>query len=102
MELKVAIFRFGGLTYELIQPIHDETGVYGNAPDNGGAVRFHHACSRVEDWDAFRAEAELSPFPVAMERDYGDGQVKYAYLDARKTLGHYVEFTWMPETMWRG
>ena len=102
MELKVAIFRLGGLTYELIQPVLDETGVYSNAPGSGGAVRFHHTCARVADWDEFRAQLAGSEFPVAMERDYGEGQIKYVYLDARKALGHYVEFTWMPESMWRG
>jgi hypothetical protein len=52
IEMKVAIFRLNGLTYEIIQPINDETGVYANAPDNGGAVRFHHTCCRVDDWEA--------------------------------------------------
>ena len=50
VEMKVAIFRLNGLTYEIIQPITDETGVYANAADNGGAVRFHHTCCRVDDW----------------------------------------------------
>ncbi len=65
-------------------------------------MRFHHTCARVADWDEFRAQLAGSEFPVAMERDYGEGQIKYVYLDARKALGHYVEFTWMPESMWRG
>ncbi len=101
IELKVAIIRLAGLTYELIQPVRDETGVYANCKDNGGTVRFHHTCCRVEDWHAFRAEAAKSGLPVAMERDYGEGQVKYAYFDARDTLGHYVEFMWMPEDQFR-
>lgn len=101
-ELRVAIFRLSGLTYELIQPVVDETGVYANCRDNGGVVRFHHTCSRVEDWDEFKARLEQSDFPVVFGRDYGEGQIKYVYLDARKTLGHYVEFTWMPEDQWRG
>jgi Glyoxalase/Bleomycin resistance protein/Dioxygenase superfamily len=101
MELKVAIFRLAGLTYELIQPVRDETGVYANAPDNGGAVRFHHTCCRVDDWQAFKAEVAGSGFPLAMERDYGEGQTKYAYFDGRASLGHYVEFMWMPEEQFR-
>ena len=102
VEMKVAIFRLNVLTYEIIQPINDETGVYANAKDNGGAVRFHHTCCRVDDGAALRADVEKSEFPVAMEYDTGEGQVKAVYLDARAKLGHYIEFTWMPESMWRG
>lgn len=102
VEMKIAIFRLNSLTYEIIQPINDESGVYANAADNGGVVRFHHSCCRVDDWDALRAEVEASEFPVAMEYDFGEGQVKAVYLDAREKLGHYIEFTWMPESMWRG
>lgn len=101
-ELKVAIARLAGLTYELIEPVVDETGVFANCRDNGGAMRLHHTCARVEDWEAFRARLADSEFPVAVEKDYGEGQVKYAYLDARKALGHYLEYTWMPEDQWRG
>jgi hypothetical protein len=98
---RICFIWIGELQYELIEMEIDEVGLYANAKDNGGPLRFHHICMRVEDWNAFRARVDEQPLPVAMERDLGGDTLKFLYLDSRSVFGHYLEFTWMPEAMWQ-
>jgi hypothetical protein len=35
-----------------------------------------------------------------MERDGDDDALKFLYLDGRKVLGHYLEYTWMTDRRW--
>lgn len=97
---RITMFGHNGIQYELIEPEIDESGVYGNAPSNGGPIRFHHICLRVPDWDSFRAAVDQQDLPVAFERASGNGGLSFIYLDARKALGHYLEYTCMPDAMW--
>ncbi len=53
---RLAFVWIGDMQNELIQPVDDETGIYSNYQNNGGIMHFHHVCSRVSDWDSFRAE----------------------------------------------
>jgi len=100
MSNRIAMFRVHNLQYELIQPVADPIGVYANAPSNGGPMRFHHACMRVDDWDAFRARVARQDLPVVMERANAEDALKYLYLDARRFCGHYLEYTWMTDERW--
>lgn len=97
-QTRICMFRLNGVQYELIEVIVDETGTYANAPANDGVVRFHHVNMKVDDWDTFRASVDQQDFPVAFEG--GGEHVKFIYLDARKTLGHYLEYTWMTDAAW--
>lgn len=97
-QLRISMFWLGGLQYELIQPIVDETNVYANAPSNGGPLRFHHICMKVDDWKDFRAQVDKQDFHVAFEG--GGDELKFLYLDARKAFGHYLEYTWMTDRSW--
>ncbi|MFA7586693.1 MAG: VOC family protein [Novosphingobium sp.] len=99
-QLRISMFWLNGLQYELIQPIVDEANVYANAPSNGGPLRFHHICLRVPDWTEFRTAVDRQDFPVVMERDLGPDSLRFAYLDARKVFGHYLEYTCMTDAMW--
>lgn len=98
-QSRMTMFWLNGLQYELIQPIVDETGVYANAPSVGGLLRFHHINLKVDDWTAFRARVDSQDFPVAFEG--GGEHLKFIYLDARRMLGHYLEYTWMTGEMWQ-
>lgn len=97
-QLRICMFWLNGLQYELIQPIIDETNVYVNAPSNGGPLRFHHINLKVDDWADLRACLELQDLQVAFEG--GGNDLKFLYLDARKVLGHYLEYTWMTDAAW--
>jgi hypothetical protein len=63
-------------------------------------MRFHHICLRVDDWDAFRKRVAEQELPVAFERASGPGKLSFLYLDARKSFGHYLEYTCMPDAIW--
>jgi hypothetical protein len=97
---RITMFNHGGVQYELIEVEIDETGVYENAPDNGGEMRFHHICMRVPNWETFRKAAEQQDLPVAFARNTGPDQLSVMYHDGRKAFGHYLEYTYVPEAMW--
>lgn len=97
---RICMFNLNGVQYELIEVEVDETGVYANAPDNGGPMRFHHVCMRVPDWEAFRTAVAAQDLPVAFERNSGPDRLSFMYLDGRKAFGHYLEYTYVPEAMW--
>lgn len=98
---RVCFIWIGDLQYELIESEVDEVGLYAHCQTNGGPLRFHHACFRVNDWTTFRAGVDRQPLPIAMERaGAGEADLKFLYLDAREVLGHYLEYTWMPDPVW--
>lgn len=100
VSIKVAFLWVDDLQYELIEIVDDQTGIYAKSFENGGELRFHHICNRVEDWDAFRARVAAQDLPVVMERAIeGDG-LKFLYIDARPWLGHYLEYVWMSDDRW--
>ena len=97
---RIAMFGHNGIQYELIEVEIDETGAYANAQGNGGPMRFHHICLRVDNWDAFRKRVAEQELPVAFERASGPGALSFLYIDARSSFGHYLEYTCMPDAMW--
>jgi hypothetical protein len=99
---RICFIWIGELQYELIETEIDEVGLYANCLSNGGPLRFHHICYRIDDWAEFRARVDSQEFPIAMERaNAGENDLKFLYLDARKVFGHYIEYTWVPEPMWQ-
>ena len=100
-RLRLAFIWIGDVQYELIQPVTDPLGIYANAPSNGAPIRFHQICMRIEGtWEAFLERVKAQDLPLVMWRDMGADNLKFAYLDARATLGHYLEYTWMTDAGW--
>ena len=97
---RLAFIWIGDLQYELIQVVDDQTGIYANCLSNGGSLRFHHICMRVPDWDSFRERVRQQDLPVVMERAIAGDQLKFLYLDARSTFGHYLEYLWTTDERW--
>lgn len=95
---KLAFIWIGGLQYELIQPIGGNLTLYSEALPEGNGLQFHHICMRIDDWDEFRARVDQQDLPIAIEGDTGG--LKFLYLDARATLGHYLEYVWTTEERW--
>ena len=100
LKNKICFIWIDNLQYELIQVIDDPVGLYANCLSNGGPLRFHHVCYKIDDWADFRRRVDTQEFPVAMERDIGEGQLKFLYLDARSVFGHYLEYTAMSDAQW--
>lgn len=100
MDNRLALLWIGDLQVELIQPVGGEVGFYRDALPRSGILAFHHIAMRVPDWDGFRAGLDNQPYPLVFEGEAGS--LKFLYLDARAELGHYLEYTSMPDEVWAG
>jgi hypothetical protein len=96
--LKTAFIWVGNLQYELIEPVSGLTDIYTEELPQDGRIKFHHICMRIDDWPDFRARVEAAGHPVVLEG--GGDFVKFLYLDARDTLGHYLEYVWIAPEQW--
>lgn len=94
---KLAFIWVGDLQYELVEPVSGAR-LYSDALPEGDALKFHHICNRVDDWNGFRARVDQQSYPVVLER--GGDELKFLYLDARPFLGHYLEYVWASEKVW--
>lgn len=98
MDIKAGLTWINNLQYELIEVTSDEVGIYGEWTFDG-PLGFHHICTKIEDWDDFRSRIDRQDLPLVMEA-VSNGGLKFLYLDARATLGHYLEYVWVPDQMW--
>jgi hypothetical protein len=98
MHVKLAFMWVGDFQYELIQPISGLDEIYGAYVPADDSLVFHHTCVRVDDWDQLRRDVEKQSLPIAFEG--GNGPNYFLYLDARKTLGHFLEYAYLPEEIW--
>lgn len=94
--VKLALGWVGNLQYEIIQPVSGLVDVYREGVSDQHLLHFHHACMRVSDWDRFRAELDQ---PVVISGGT-PGHLQFVYVDARDTLGHYLEYCWMTPQRW--
>jgi hypothetical protein len=98
-SVKLALGWIGNLQYELIEPVSGLIDVYQEGLSDASPLHFHHVCMRVPDWEEFRARVDRERLPVAMEGGT-PGHLLWLYLDARDTLGHYLEYCWMTPERW--
>jgi hypothetical protein len=99
--MKVALGWVGNLQYELVEPVSGQVDIYRDALSDDAPLRFHHICMRVHDWGHLRTELERRKQPVVLEGGTA-GQLQFAYVDARDSLGHYLEYCWMTPERWAG
>jgi hypothetical protein len=97
--MKLGFVWVGDLQYEFIEPVVEAVPVYSSWLPDDDTPKFHHSCTRVDDWDDFRRRVDDQPYPVVFEGEGGEG-LKFLYLDARGLLGHYLEYCWMTEDRW--
>lgn len=95
---KLAFVWVDDLQYEFIEPGPGISDIYRAALPADDSLKFHHICMRVDNWEEFRPRVDQQPFPVVLER--GGDALKFLYLDARKLLGHYLEYVWVNEDLW--
>lgn len=100
-KVKVAAAWVGSLQIELIEPVSgfiDPFLAYLPADKSDAVPRFHHISLRRESLDEIRAESERLGLPLVCEGGIPD--LIFRYLDARSTLGHYLEYVWASEAGW--
>jgi len=96
---RLALGWIGGMQYELIQPVSGPVGIYRDALVPGQLLRFHHVAMRADDWDGLLANVARKKKPIVY-RGETDG-LKFIYVDARDTLGHYLEYVWATPEKWQ-
>jgi hypothetical protein len=97
--VKMALGWIGNLQYELIQPVAGLVDVYREGLPDEYPLRFHHVCMRIHDWAEFRAGLDRQKRPIVMEGGT-PGHLQFVYVDARDSLGHYLEYCWMTPERW--
>jgi hypothetical protein len=94
----LAFIWIDNLQYELIQPISGVPEVYDHALADHDGLAFHHVCMRVNDWSALKSSVVRQGLPIVMEG--GNENLNFLYVDARDSLGHYLEYGWMTPKVW--
>jgi hypothetical protein len=100
-RVKAAFAWAGRLQIELIQPVsgfQEHYLPFLPADRTDFTPRFHHMAVRRETLDEIRAEIAQLGLPLAFEG--GVPGLTYIYLDARATLGHYLEYIWASPEGW--
>lgn len=95
---KVALVWVGNVQLELIEPVSGLGQIYSDALPEDDSLRFHHVGMRVFDMEALRAEAAAKGWPIVFQGG-GEG-FQFTYVDARDTLGHYLEYIEMRQELW--
>lgn len=99
-KTRVALGWAGNLQLEVIEPVSGLVDLYRPyLPADDQSLGFHHIAIRVDDWGTFAEEVACAKYPVA----YASGLegLEFVYLDARDTLGHYVEYMWATPQWWK-
>lgn len=101
-RMRVALGWVGPLQIELIQPMSgyvDPYAAYLPADAADPVPRLHHIAVRRDDLDAMRREIAASGLPVIFESEAAG--LVCALLDARESLGHYLEYVWATPDGWK-
>ena len=108
LRVRVASTWVGGLNIEIIEPVSGYVDHYVSMlpTDRADATpRFHHMSFRRNDEAQMRAEVARLGLPLAFE---GPVTIKgavppliFMYVDARATVGHYIEYTWKSAEGWK-
>jgi len=101
MSVRIASAWAGGLHIEIVEPLGGADGHYRTLlptdPDDP-TPRLHHWALRRDDLPAMRAELASSGLPLAFAGE--NPAMVFAYMDARASLGHYLEFVWKAPGGW--
>lgn len=99
IAMRIGIAVVGRLTIELLEPVSGATEIFTGMLEPGQPLKLHHIGMRCEDIDLARAENEKMGRRVVMAGGYKDA--RFIYVDARETLGHYLEYSSAPPDFWK-
>lgn len=100
-KVKVAATWVGWLQIELIEPVSgfiDPFLPFLPADKSDVVPRLHHISLRRESLEEIEAESTQLGLPFVCAGGIPD--LAFRYLDARDTLGHYLEFVWASPQGW--
>jgi len=101
LAMRIAAGWTGGLNIEVMQPVSGHVApLMAVLPEDTSdpVPRFHHVALRRDDLSGMRAEIAA----CGLELAYGGDPpgMHFAYLDARPTLGHFIELVWKEQGGW--
>jgi hypothetical protein len=102
-SVKAGLAWYGGMQIELIQSTKGWSAQYDPMlPANRAdpSPRFHHIAVRRKNEAEMRREIEELGLPLVFEGSV-PGVMVFIYLDARETLGHYLEYVWATPEGWQ-
>lgn len=99
LSAKIAILWVDDVQFEFIQPVSGLDALYRDWLPEGDGLKFHHTGWIVKDWDEMQAGLVRNPWPVVVTGE--SHGAKFTYVDARATLGHFVEYVWMTPETWK-
>ena len=100
--LRIALIPIGRLVYEIIQPVSGNVRVYAECVSPDRLLTLHHVAMRTDDIESVRAQSAIHGRPVALEGAAAELDLRFIYVDARDTLGHYLEYVQAPDAFWGG
>jgi hypothetical protein len=98
IKIRLAVGWHGNLEYELIEPVSGDLDFYRDMLADDHVPRLHHTGVRVADWRRLEDDIAAKGLDVVASGDRGE--IRFAYVDMRDTLGHYVEYMWMSDDYW--
>jgi hypothetical protein len=87
--IDVALVNAGATNLEIIRPLDGAVDLYRAAIRPGVPATVHHLGFRIDDFDA--ASAVVAASGLAWKQFGRSGDVRFGYLDATATLGHFIE-----------
>ena len=99
---KVGAAWAGNLQIELIEPVSgyiDPFVPYLPSDKSDATPQFHHISLRRESMEEIEAEIAALGLPKVCQGGIPD--LIYTYLDARASLGHYLEYVWASDDGWK-
>src|SRR5579863_8750826 len=87
--IDVALVNAGATNLEIIRPVGGAVDLYRGAVRPGVPATVHHLGFRVDDFDA--ASAVVAASGMTWKQFGRSGDVRFGYLDATATLGHFIE-----------
>jgi hypothetical protein len=103
MGMRLAYAWVGRMQVELIQPQSGCIQHYVDSlPEDPAdySPRFNHIALRRDDRDEMRSEIASLNLPILFEGGF-EGGLCFMYVDARKDLGHLLEYVWATTEMWQ-
>jgi hypothetical protein len=98
VAMKAAVAFVPGLMIELLEPVAGATRMFEEMMKPGEALSLHHIALRCDDIDGVRELHAAAGHPWTMEGRFRTA--RFLYIDARASLGHFLEYVSAPPEYW--
>jgi hypothetical protein len=98
-QTRVALGWAGHHQIEIIEPVSGLVDLYMPClPKDDTSLGFHHTAVRCDAWQEFKEVVARERYSIAYHS--GLEGLEFIYIDARATVGHYVEYMWATPEWW--